>query len=340
MKLKNFDLYLEHFKPSMKKITKAVPAVALAATMAFTPITAHAAVPNSEILGDLQVQEDRTDIKREDAHQMAEYFDGYDEYGCTTVTLEDLSKAIEMSDVLNATMPPEWDNVNTTRNEVLNLNVYDLYEEFQNTGNWFAQNHQGDRSAIDGYLTFGTHTASSYIKEQLARLIASLIAEQGLEITNYPVIMVTENQVSCVVGINGCVQKYNLYGEKMEDVKRLCTRLDYHYDTAMASIDGSSSFYENTFAYNGVRSTNGESVWLSLGNDEIKNELREAIGFARMLDRRESLEFTTDDPQAYSLLSPEEALELRNMGYNIPDLNNVRVQDIYVVTVPNVDYSY
>ena len=163
---------------------------------------------------------------------------------------------------------------------------------------------------------------------------------QGLEITNYPVIMVTENQVSCVVGINGCVQKYNLYGEKMEDVKRLCTRLDYHYDTAMASIDGSSSFYENTFAYNGVRSTNGESVWLSLGNDEIKNELREAIGFARMLDRRESLEFTTDDPQAYSLLSPEEALELRNMGYNIPDLNNVRVQDIYVVTVPNVDYSY
>ena len=151
--------------------------------------------------------------------------------------------------------------------------------------------------------------------------------------------MVTENEVSCVVGINGCVQKFILHGEKIEDVKRLCTGLDYHYNTAMASIDGSSPYYENTFAYNGVRSTNGESVWLSLGNSEIKSEIREAIALTRVIEDRRTLEMVTDDPLSYYTISAEEALQLRNMGYNIPDLNNVRVQDIYVNTVPAIEYN-
>jgi hypothetical protein len=339
MKIKNVDLFLGNFKPKVRKIVRVVPAVAIAATMAMTPLTAHAAVPNEEILGDLQVQEDRTDIKREDAYQMAEYFDGYDNYGCVTISLEDLEKAIEMSDLLNATMPPEWDNVNTTRNEILNLDVYSLYTEYQYNPDYFARAHQGERSAIDGYLTFGTHTVASLIKEELAHLITSLLHEQGYQVTNYPVVMVTENEVSCVVGINGCVQKFILHGEKIEDVKRLCTGLDYHYNTAMASIDGSSPYYENTFAYNGVRSTNGESVWLSLGNSEIKGEIREAIALIRVIEDRRTLEMVTDDPLGYRTISAEEALALRNMGYNIPDLNNVRVQDIYVNTVPSLEYN-
>ncbi len=336
MKIKNLNLHLENFKPNAKRVLKAIPGAVLIASLALTPVSAQAAVSNNDITGDAYIAEDRTNIKAQDGYDIATYFDGYDEYGCTTVTLEDLRKAIEMSDTLGVVNGFVTDGINTTKQEVLGLNIYDLYNDYQYNPTQFAYDHVEDRSAIDAYLTFGTHTVSTLIKEEIARDIASLVVEQGLNLTMYPTVIVNENEVSCIVGVNGETQKYTLHGETIEDIKYQCSTMDFHYNKAICSISGTSDQYENTFAYNGVRTSTNESVWLSLENSEIKQELRSAIDFAEAISERESLEFTTPDPFAYYTLTYDEALELRNQGFNISDLYNVRVQDIYVNNVPKL----
>ena len=339
MKIKNINLYLENFKPKAKKIVRAVPAIAMAASMILTPMTAYAAVPNNEILGDAQVAEDRSYIKAQDGIEIADYFDGYDNYGCAIVTLEDIEKAIQMSDILNATMGDELDDINTTRNEVLGLDIYGLYNEYQHNSNRFARRHQDDRSAIDAYLTFSTHTVTTHVKDQLANIIASLIKVQGQNLTVYPYVTINSNEVSCVVGINGVTKKIVLHGDKIDELRNQCNSLEYHYNMALCSINGSSPYYEDTFAYNGVRSTTGESVWLSMGNQGLKDELRTAIASARELDTREALEFTTPDPFAYRYMPYEEALNLQQKGYYIPDLYHVEIQDVYVNPAPRMDFN-
>ncbi len=339
MKIKNLNLHLENFKPNAKKLTRVIPTAFLVASLALTPVTAQAAVSNDDIYGDAQVQEDRTEIKLNDGIEIAEYFDGYDYYGCTTVSLEDIEKAIVMSDVLNVANNGNLENINTTRNEVMGLNIYDLYNEYQADSNRFAYAHQQDRSAMDAYLTFGSNTVVTHIKDELSNLIASLINEQGQQVTMYPLIIINDNEVSCIVGINGVTQKIVLHGEKIDEIQYQCNGLTRHYNIAMCSINGVSPNYEDTFAYNGVRKTTGESVWLSLENQGLKEELRVALASARELENREALELTTEDPFAYRYLSYEEALELKNQGFYIPDLYHVVVQDITINRVPSMEIN-
>jgi len=339
MKIKNLNLHLENFKPNAKKLTRVIPTAFLIASFALTPVTAQAAVSNDDILGDAQVQEDRTDIKTNDGVEIAEYFDGYDYYGCATVSLEDIEKAIIMSDVLNAANNGNLEDINTTRNEVMGLNIYDLYNEYQADSNRFAYAHQQERSAMDAYLTFSSKTVVTHIQDELSNLVASLITEQGQQVTMYPIVIINNNEVSCIVGINGNTQKIVLHGEKVNELQYQCNGLMRHYNIALCSINGISQNYEDTFAYNGVRKSTGESVWLSLENQGIKEELRTAIASARELETREALELTTEDPYAYRYLSYEEALELQGQGFYVPDLNHVVVQDITINRVPKMEYN-
>ena len=154
---------------------------------------------------------------------------------------------------------------------------------------------------------------------------------QGQNLTVYPYVTINSNEVSCVVGINGVTKKIVLHGDKIDELRNQCNSLEYHYNMALCRINGFSPYYEDTFAYNGVRSTTGESVWLSMGNQGLKDELRTAIASARELDTREALEFTTPDPFAYRYMPYEEALNLQQRGYYIPDL--------YVNPAPRMDFN-
>lgn len=330
MKIKNFEMFLENLKPKARKLARIAPTAVVIAGLAMTPITAEAAVRNDEILGDAQVQEDRQNIKYHDAYLMNSYFYGYDEYGCVTVSLDSLCQAMEMSDALNLYNAGNLELINTTRDEVLGLNVPGLYQEFQANPYGFAATHQEDRAAMDAYITFGTRTVETAMRDEIASRVYGYLIAQGKNVTVYPYVTITKGEVSCMYEVNGQAEKIVLYGDRIEDIKSQYLNLDQHYNMALHSINGTSDDYENQFAYNGVRKGTGESVWLSIGSDDLKGELREAIEFTRGLQNAQSYDIVPGNSDEVYLLNPSEAQSLREQGYHIPDVNNVRVNVAYL----------
>ena len=74
----------------------------IAALIVGAPTVAHADVPASNIVGDAETWEDRSDIKVQDGVDIRDYFEGYNRYGESYVTEDEVRKAIELSDALNA----------------------------------------------------------------------------------------------------------------------------------------------------------------------------------------------------------------------------------------------
>jgi len=273
-----------------KKATKYVSLVALATSLALAvPTTAAAYVEPQNIIGEAQTNENRTDIRFQDAQDINQYFTGFDYYGNRFVTREEIAKAIILSDQLNAYngyLANEYSN--TRKSEVLGLNMIDLYDEYladeQYDFQVFCARNIDKKPAIDAYLHFACGSLSAEIKADLEDAVYNALVNAGVEVSNYPKIRIKGNTVYAIARANGYVQLIELNLDNVPNLQNMINNLDNRYYRDINNIAGYSNEYTDSFAYNGIDTATNESAWLSLGDDELKATLNEAINYQASVD--------------------------------------------------------
>ncbi len=293
-----------------------------ALVLASTPV-AHAAVEANNILGDAQVAQDRTAIKLTDARDISLEFYGFDKYGNQTITMDEIRKAIELSDILNGYFFDAVAYTNTTKQEVLDLDVDKLYEEYiiarynkvDKTAQ-FCEEHLEDKPAIDAYITFACKTVANNIKNEIASILQSDYKANRYYITQDAKTLVANNSLYVVIEVDGQTQIVELIGEAAADVVTLVSGLENHANTALLNLAGLSSEYENTFAYNGVEANTNESVWLSFPDEGKQEKIEAGIGLYEDLSTGHTYEIFTNAYTIDRSLTEEEKDMLRRLGYD------------------------
>lgn len=336
MTLKDFKSKLAEidFKTGAKKV--AATATIVAVMLSSVPV-AHAAVNASNIIGDAQVTEDRTNIKRDDAQDIYKHFYGFDKNGVQTITMDDVSKAIELSNMLNDYYFDLVEYTNTTKEEVIDLDVDLLYEQylidtqgerFSNEG--FCKNHLEYKPAIDAFITFSCGTVSNNLKASVADSINAVITTEGFKMTQKPKVLVRNNTLYVILEVEGQTQIVELVGELAADIVRICSSLDNHYYTALENIGGYSNEYEDSFAYNGIDSETNESVWLSYPDEGKQIVLQEGMSIYSELMSLDGIEYRSASPEARRELTKEEQTMLRELGYDKYQIKNAVGRETYI----------
>ena len=313
-----------------KKATKYISAVALATSIALAiPTTASAYVAPQNIIGEEQTYEDRTDIKMQEARDINTYFTGYDYYGNRYVTLDQITEAIELSDMLNAYNNYEVnDYSNTRRSEVVGLDVDSMYIDYLADGrngyrNFCARNI-GNKPAVDAFLNCACGTVSASIKSDLEDAVYQALANEGLQLSRYPKIRMYKGKMYAVARVNGFVEFVELHLDNAEELFTTCQELDNRYYLCLNNISGTSNEYPNAFAYNGIDSETRESAWLSLGDDELKNTLRNGVDFAHQVDNNLTASVNSD---RFFVWSAEDIEAMRYFGFTEEEINNAVKRD-------------
>ncbi len=316
----------------------------IAALLVGAPTVAHADVPASDIIADAETWENRSEIKAQDGTDVRNYFEGYNRYGESYVTEEEIRKAIELSNALNAYYLSPLYYTNTTKNEVLSLDIDGIYNYYQdrvnhNRSSEFLDNNLENKPAIDAYTLFACGTLSRNLKNELASNVYSIISSEYGSAVTYPTIIVNSNEAYAIFTINGTIQKVNLYGDLIDSIKANCSSLDYRYNTGINNLSGYSDNYENSFAYNGVDRYTSESVWLSFPDDERKTDLTTALNLSAIMVNSDNYDFTMDAYNSATSLSQYEKDELRKMGYSRDALRYATERNAYLNAVPTLQYK-
>ena len=328
-KLSNID-----FATGAKKVVMGVAIVgALSLPLAQT---AHAAVPASNIIGDAQLgYETRVEIKQDDAMDIHRQFCAYDYYGNPVVNTEKITRAIELSDALNGYYYDELYFTNTNKNEVLNLNINELYNNYQyavsrNREERFCANNMNSKPAIDAYITFSCGTVANGIKEELSNTICRVLIDEGYEITASPRLTINNNRLYAVVGLNTGLRVIEIKGEQVPEMISTILAMNNTYNVSLNNIGGYSSNYESSFAYNGVDMYTGESVWLSLPDDVKKGNLQNGIEMYKTLCSERGVILECSNPYDLDKPTKSERAMLESLGYTSTQAKNARVQEAYI----------
>lgn len=291
---------------------KAMATISLATILATAPTNVKASVPAENIIGDLQYDEDRTEVKQNDYQEIRSYFTGYNSNGEFNASLQNITKAIELSNAYNNYFFDLVDYTNTTKDEVLNLDIEKLYDEYyesiiDGTEESYCRSNLNIKPAVDAYITFACGTVSNSIKLNIASKIGNIIKDYGYDV-RINKITISENEAKVIATIDERLQVIELNGEALEEIQAMCTTLTNTYSTATQNIGGYSNEYDNSFAYNGIDKETKASVWLSFPDDTKKANLTEGIEIAEKILAEEGLSFYWDNAIATNLT--EEDIEL------------------------------
>jgi len=308
-----------------KKAGKCVSILALATTLAFAnPLTAAAHVDSQNIIGEEQTYEDRTEIKRSEANTINNHFIGYDYWGDRCVTIEQVEKAMELSNVLNSYNNYEVNEYSNTRpSEVLNLNIDDLYNEYladyKYGYNNFCRRNMTLKPAIDAYLNFACGTISSEIREEIETAAYNALYNEGAHITSYPSVRVKDDIIYCFARIDGRVRMIQLNTENITGLEDTLAALDNRYGLVLNNIAGYTENYPNAFAYNGIDSKTGESAWLSLCDDDLKGLLSRSIDTERNMECNVSMDLNNE---RYYVWDYQDVEAMRFFGFTEEEIRN------------------
>ncbi len=328
-------------KTGAKKATRVISLVALTASLALAnPTAAMAYVEPQNIIGEEQTVEDRTDIKFHDAEEINDFFIGTDYFGNRFVTREEIAKAIAISDQLNFYNNYEVNQYsNTCKNEVFSLNINDMFDEYLADEGYgfqvFSERNIGQKPAIDAYLNFSCGSIVRDIKTDIENAINNALFNAGLEVTNSPRIRVKGDKVYAFARVNGFVQMIELQGEDLNEALDYLRILDNRYQVCLNNIAGKSNEYPNTFAYNGIDITTGESTWLALGDEELKDTLSSALAYERNVER--NLNVTIGDTRFF-VWEDEDLEAMRYFGFSEEEISNAIKLDAYLELPRNLVY--
>ena len=320
-----------------KKAGRVLSILALATTMAFAnPMTAAAYVDASDVIGEEQLvyesdyYGDRAEYKLIDAQDIDNFFRGYDRYGDRYVYPEQIRKAIEMSNVLNAyNNYDSYSYSNTTKVEVLGLDIDAMYRDFERDAKYgyrhFCRQNIGNKPAIDAYLNFACGTISESIKTTIAENVYVDLLNQGYRNITMPRIERLNDKLYAVLLIDGYYNIVEIKTRHLPELKNVCDELDGRYSMCLGNIAGTSSDYPNSFAYNGVDRVTGESAWLSLGDDYLKNYLLTALDYQDQFER--GLEISVNTDARFFVYDEQEIKALKEKGYSRYDIGNMTRMD-------------
>lgn len=332
-------LTTDNIKSGAKKaiITTSIIGMLLSATTSVV----YASVPAENILGEEQVQEDQTRVKIKDYLDIYKKFYGFDKTGINTLNISDISKAIELSNVLNNYFFDPVIYTNTTKNEVLNLDIAKMYkdykaatEDYEFNDVEFCEENLTNKPAIDAYITFSCGAMSNFLKAKISNVVFDIKQSEGYKMTYSSKGIINNNDFYVLLEIEGKTQIIKLTGDSISDIINQCKSLDYHYYTALYNIAGYSSDYENTFAYNGIEKDTQESVWLSFPNSDIKEELTTAINTYKDI-LEDKYEFVSSYPEQTFPLTEEEKNMLRSLDYDEASIEKATSSEMSLRQVQN-----
>lgn len=315
----------------------------LVAAFMLTPTVANAEVPSDCIIGDLETTEDRTRTKIADSKEIIYLFDGFDRYGNQTITMDEIEKAIELSDILSNFFNDPVEYTNTKPSEVTNLDInsiYNYYLEVRDSSNpedmyYFCINNLPNKPAIDAYITFSYGTVSNNIKKNLATQVEQIFTDLGYKITAESEVVCKKDEMYILVETNGRLQKVILSGDGYQELRDTCYSLDTTYQKAICNIAGTKKEHDDSFMYNGIDTISNESAWLSLPDDIKKSMLNGAILINDKLASLEYYEYDLDYPTNKKYLTRKEKDELRDMGYDKDEVTRAIKKDLTLKKVVN-----
>lgn len=316
MKIKNLQLW-DNLRNSGKKVLVRGLPIAMAGVISISmlaPTTAYAYVEGENIVRDedYHTMYRRQEIRDNDVEVIDRMF-------TEDVTIEEVLAAIEVSDAINSHYPGPNKYINTNLEEVTSLDVLDLkedlnYAQVRNRERSYCKSLREEMAAVDAYTLFGNRTVTSTIEKLVCAKVTQLFQGYGMNVKNCR-LFIGEDYAFALVSNDKEVCKVNLTGEFFEQLKSLYLTMNGKYMMAVKDMKGIETETENSFCYNGVNVTDGQSAWLSIGDDVRKEILREGITYLSLLEEDESIGY--DCPDLYSRNKCDKAEEqmLRDLGY-------------------------
>ena len=316
MKIRNLQL-MENFKNSGKKVlVKGLP-IAMAGAIAvsmLSPVTAYAYVKGENIVRDedYHTMYQREEIRKNDVVVIDQMFS-------KDVTIEELLAAIELSDAINSYYPGSNEYINTNLEEVTELDVMELKNgldkaQNRNKEKSYCKSLREEMAAIDAYTLFGSKTILTKVEGLLKAKLTELFQGYGMNVKACK-LYIGEEYAFALVSNDKEVCKVNLTGEFFEQLRTVCLALNSKYNMATNDMQGIETETENSFCYNGVNVVDGKSAWLSIGDDERKDLLKEAITLVYALEKDESIGYDCPDLYSRNKCDREEKKMLQDLGY-------------------------
>ena len=313
-------------KTGAQKASKVISLVALATSLAIVnPTTAAAYVEPENIIGEAQTTEDRKYTKEFEGNSIDEYFTGTDYNGNLFVTTEEIAKAIVMSDQLNSFCNYEsYPYDNTTISEVYNLDINRMYDDLlagEADGFYsFGVENMENKPAIEAYLNFSCGTVVEKMKRQIQAAVDNELYNSGLNVTNYSVVRIVGDRAYAIARVDGYPQLIKLSGDSVD----LLVALNHRYEVCKNNISGRSNMYLDTFAYTGIDINTGESTWLALGDDELKDMLNRGLACEREMGY--DLQATLGE-DCFFVWEDQDVKDMRALGFTEEEIANATRRD-------------
>ena len=300
--------------------------VAFALGLNAGPMIAQASVHPTNVV----VVEDESKIKGQregDVKAVREFVAGFD---MTTI-----ARAMELSDYLNVFDPEMYTYTNATPREILNLDINGMYSSYQNaqsnpdlTSGFIAAGLE-EKPALDAAIQFSTGTVSRTIKNRIANLFTTVASKD--ELTGEPQLFVNGDEILVAVPTIYGTRVFQVQGYALPGVVETVNELDTRYRMITRNLRGDSNNYPNGLSFNGLEQNTGESVWLSIGDSDIKEVISRGLQIARSLYEDPTLridwEFGNYDP-----LSEQELEFLSKKGIDVNSLESFDKTYAYMTT--------
>ncbi len=309
-----------------KKAGTYISLLALTTSLALAlPTTAAAEVRPEDVIAEEHYYGDRSEIKKDEAIAIHQYFYYNDYYGDPHVYPYQIREAMEMSRTLNAYNNYDaYNHSNTRKSEILGLDIDGMYNEYaadwENGFQNFCARNITNKPALDAYINLSCGTLVTDLKTSLQEAVYLSLYNQGINLTNFPSIEFINDKVYAICTINNCVTLIDINTTGLGDLKSTFEALYNRYTACFRSIAGLSYEYPNSFSYNGIDAVTDESAWLSLGDDDIKEVITRGLDLND--EMMNGLQISVDYNQGLFVYDEAELNILRNKGYDENALRN------------------
>ena len=322
MKIRNLQLWDNLKKKGERVLVKGAPMVVagVIAVSVLCPVTAHAYVKGENIVRDedYYTMYQRDEIRSNDVAVIDQMF-------TQDVTIDEVLAAIEVSDAINSYYPGPNQYINTNLEEVTSLDVLDLKDDLnraqnRNKDKSYCKSLRDEMAAVDAYTLFGNRTVTYNIEKLVCAKVTQLFQGYGMNVKECK-LYIGEDYAFALVSNDKEVCKVNLTGEFFEQLKSLYLTMNGKYMMAIKDMKGIETETENSFCYNGVNVEDGQSAWLSIGDDERKAILRDGIMYLSLLEEDESIGYDCPDLYSRNKCDKSEVQMLKDLGYTKQQIN-------------------